>query len=196
MPSMQNEWYMRERERERERERKETWPHQFRIKLCLEPEEFMRVASYANFSEVNVSAKHKNPICRNEEIITVGGRMQLTEDIILVGRRTRLNEDIILVGGRTRLNEDIILVGGRTQSNEDIILVGRRMWPSEDTIFASDYLDPFYTVQELNTTDSNTWNYLTVCKQMSPGLFKNNYLQTIHLLIIYIWCLCIKRIWH
>ena len=27
---------------------------------------------------------------------------------------------------------------------------------------------------ELLMLDSNTWNYLTVCKQMSPNLFKNN----------------------
>ena len=33
--------------------------------------------------------------------------------------------------------------------------------------------------------DSNTWNHLAVSKQMSPGSFKNCYLQTISLLIQY-----------
>ena len=31
-----------------------------------------------------------------------------------------------------------------------------------------------------------TWNHLTVCKQMSSGLFEKCYLQTIHLKIIHI----------
>ena len=36
---------------------------------------------------------------------------------------------------------------------------------------------------ELFVFDSNTWNHLTVCKQMKSGSFKI-YLQTIHLQII------------
>ena len=35
---------------------------------------------------------------------------------------------------------------------------------------------------------SNTWNYLTVCKQMSSGLFKN-VIYEMCLQIIYIWLL-------
>ena len=38
---------------------------------------------------------------------------------------------------------------------------------------------------ELLVLDWNTWNYLTVCKQMSSGLFKC-YLQTVLLQVIYI----------
>ena len=32
--------------------------------------------------------------------------------------------------------------------------------------------------------DSNTWNYLTLSKQMSPDSFKNCYLETIRLQIL------------
>ena len=44
---------------------------------------------------------------------------------------------------------------------------------------------------KLSVFDYNTWNYLTVCKQMSSGSFKNNVtyklfrLQVIHIIDIY-----------
>ena len=42
---------------------------------------------------------------------------------------------------------------------------------------------------------SNTWKHLSVCKRMSFGSFENviNKMFTNH---IYIWYICIKRIWH
>ena len=41
-------------------------------------------------------------------------------------------------------------------------------------------------LKELFVLDRNAWNYFTECKQLSSGLFKNHYLQTIHLQFIYI----------
>ena len=39
---------------------------------------------------------------------------------------------------------------------------------------------------KLLVLQSNTWNYLIVYKQLGFGSFKKNFLQTIHLQIIYI----------
>ena len=48
------------------------------------------------------------------------------------------------------------------------------------------YLKPFNFEQvELLVLNSNTWNHLTVCKQMSSGFLKKYYPQII----------CMKRIW-
>ena len=56
-------------------------------------------------------------------------------------------------------------------------------------------LKPFLCWIELLVFKSNTWNHLTVCKQISSGLSKNYYLQTIHLQIVCLMYIFIKRIW-
>ena len=49
------------------------------------------------------------------------------------------------------------------------------------------FLKPFNCVQmKLLMLDSNTWNYLTVCKHVNSSWFKNCYLQTICLQMIYV----------
>ena len=49
------------------------------------------------------------------------------------------------------------------------------------------YLEPFNWEQiKVLVFDNNTWNHLTVCKQMSSGSFKHCYPQKICLQIIYI----------
>ena len=48
-------------------------------------------------------------------------------------------------------------------------------------------LEPFNFAQiKLLVFDSNTWNHLTMRKQISSGSFQKCYLQTIHLQIIHI----------
>ena len=49
---------------------------------------------------------------------------------------------------------------------------------------------------ELLVLNTNTWNHLTVCKQMSSGLFKmlpTNYSFTNNIYLTY---LCMKQVWH
>ena len=48
---------------------------------------------------------------------------------------------------------------------------------------------------ELLVLDNNNWSYLTVCKQMSSDLFKNNVTYKLLAYKLKIWYECINRIW-
>ena len=57
------------------------------------------------------------------------------------------------------------------------------------------FWSPSTTVTNFTYLHSNTWNHLTFCKKMSLGSFKN-IINKMCSQIIYIWYICIKRIWH